>query len=112
MSCFLFLFFFFTTERILVFYLAVPLSTQDLSFLTRVQTHGPCAEVQALNHWTTREVPACLFAVKKLKHEGLVQSQLGTGSLGDRHFAALCVCVSANDHQRARNFGFGVTYKF
>ena len=69
-------------------------------------------EVQNLNHWTTREVPACLFTVKKLKCEGLVQSQLGTGTLGDKHFAALCVFMSASDHQKASNFGSGVTYKF
>ena len=35
--------FFLTTERVLIFYLAVPLGTKDLSFLTRVQTHGPYA---------------------------------------------------------------------
>ena len=33
----------------------------DLSSLTRDRTRVPCIARRILNHWTTREVPICLF---------------------------------------------------
>ena len=39
-------------------FLAVPHGMWDLSSPTRAETCAPAMEVQNLNHWTTREVPA------------------------------------------------------
>ena len=43
--------------------LAVLHGMWDLSSLPRNQTHIPLLEAQSLNHWTTREVPRCLFLI-------------------------------------------------
>ena len=38
-------------------FVALPSGMQNLSSLTRNQTHAPSVARQTLNHWTTREVP-------------------------------------------------------
>ena len=40
----------------------LPLGMWDPSSLTRDRTGVPCVERRILNHWTAREVPACLIA--------------------------------------------------
>ena len=59
------------------------LGVWDLSFPTKDQTRVPCISRRILNHWTTREVPACgplldifpwsLFTSHLEGNEGLIQ---------------------------------------
>ena len=42
---------------------------QDLSSQTKDWSHAPPSGVQSLNHWTTREVPICIFEWKKENSE-------------------------------------------
>ena len=44
-----------------------PQGMWDLSSQTRGRTCTPCLGRQCLNHWTTREVPICLFLVLACK---------------------------------------------
>ena len=44
-----------------------PQGMWDLSSQSRGRTCTPCLGRQCLNHWTTREVPICLFLVLACK---------------------------------------------
>ena len=45
--------------------MAMPHSLQDLSSLTRDQTHAPAVEARSPNYWTTREFPESLLKRKR-----------------------------------------------
>ena len=42
---------------------------QGLSSQTKDWSRAPASGVQSLNHWTTREVPICIFEWKKENSE-------------------------------------------